>query len=257
VLSNVTQDLTQLGGLWSRRPLPGIAFLVGAISLVALPPFGGFWSIVNLATGLWDNGAGVDVFAVLVAVNGLTAFSLMRVFGLIWGGKSSQMTVRSAEVLWPLIVPMMGLMGIVLHVPIVLSALDLLPSWVEVNVPIALSLTGSTILGAGLGAWIYIGNSIAKPIRLPIPALQDLFAYDLYTQQLYKVTIVAFVGFISALVSSIDRYVIDGFVNLVGLATMGSGEGLKYNSTGQTQFYALTIVVTISLLGALIIWPIL
>jgi NAD(P)H-quinone oxidoreductase subunit 5 len=257
VLSNVTQNLTQLGGLWSRRPLPGIAFLVGAISLVALPPFGGFWSMVSLATGLWDNGAGLDIFAVLLAVNGLTAFSLMRVFGLIWGGKPTQMTVRSAEVLWPLILPMMGLMGIVLHVPIVLSALDLLPSWVEVNVPIGLSLTGSTILGAGLGAWVYIGNSIAKPIRLPVPALQDFFAYDLYTQQLYKVTIVAFVGFISFLVSSVDRYVIDGFVNLVGLATMGSGEGLKYNSTGQTQFYALTIVVTISLLGALIIWPIL
>jgi NAD(P)H-quinone oxidoreductase subunit 5 len=257
VLSNITQNLTQLGGLWSRRPLPGIAFLVGAVGLVALPPFGGFWSMTKLATGLWDNGAGLDLWIVLLVVNSLAALSLMRVFSLIWGGVPTQMTVRSAEGLWPLIVPMMVLTGVVLHVPIILSALNLLPSWAELDDPIGLSLTGSTLLGASTGAWIYLGKSIPKPVQLPVPLVQDFFAYDLYTPQLYKGTIVAFVGFISFLVSSIDRYVIDGFVNLVGLATMGSGEGLKYNSTGQTQFYALTIVVTISLLGALIIWPIL
>ncbi len=256
VLSNVTQDLTQLGGLWSRRPLPGIAFLVGAIGLVALPPFGGFWSMMELAMGIWANGTGLGLVSILVTVNGLTALSLVRVFSLIWGGKPTQMTTRSAEVLWPLIMPMMVLTGVVLHVPLVLSALDLLPTWAELNAPIALALTGSTLIGAGIGAGIYLGTAVAKPVQLPIPWVQDFFAYDLYTPQLYKRTIVAFVAVISALVSSIDRYVIDGFVNLVGLVTMGSGEGLKYNSTGQTQFYTLTIVVAIGLLGALIIWPI-
>jgi NAD(P)H-quinone oxidoreductase subunit 5 len=39
VISNVTQDLTQLGGLWSRRPLMGLAFLTGAAGLMGLPPF--------------------------------------------------------------------------------------------------------------------------------------------------------------------------------------------------------------------------
>ena len=48
VISNVTQDLTQLGGLWSRRPLVGIAFLVGATGLMGLPPFGGFAALREL-----------------------------------------------------------------------------------------------------------------------------------------------------------------------------------------------------------------
>jgi NAD(P)H-quinone oxidoreductase subunit 5 len=256
VLSNVTQNLTQLGGLWSRRPLPGIAFLVGAAGLVALPPFGGFWSMVELATGVWANGAGLGLLVVLLAVNGLTAFSLARVFGLIWGGLAKQMTVRSAEVLWPLIVPMMVLMGFAIHLPIVLSGLGLLPSWAALDANIALLLTWSTLSGMGLGALVYLGPWVAKPVKLPLPWVQDFFAYDLYTQQFYKTTIVAVVAFVSFLVSSLDRYVIDGFVNLVGLATMGSGEGLKYNSTGQTQFYALTIVVAIALLGVLMAWPI-
>jgi NAD(P)H-quinone oxidoreductase subunit 5 len=255
VLSNVTQNLTQLGGLWSRRPLPGIAFLVGAAGLVALPPFGGFWAMVKLATGVWADGQGLSLLVVLIAVNGLTAFSLLRVFGLIWGGSVTQMTVRSAEGLWALVLPMMMLLGVVLHLPIILSALDLLPSWAALDDNIALLLTASSLAGATLGALIYLGPWVAKPVKLPVPWVQDFFAYDLYTPQLYKTTIISFVAFISFLVSSVDRYIIDGFVNLVGLATMGSGEGLKYNSTGQTQFYALTIIVSVGLLGALILWP--
>ncbi|MEB3307102.1 MAG: proton-conducting transporter membrane subunit, partial [Cyanobacteriota bacterium] len=48
VISNITQDLTQLGGLWSRRPLIGLAFLSGAAGLMALPPFGGFAALREL-----------------------------------------------------------------------------------------------------------------------------------------------------------------------------------------------------------------
>jgi len=40
--------LPQLGGLWSRRPLVGIAFLAGAAGLMGLPPFGGFAALREL-----------------------------------------------------------------------------------------------------------------------------------------------------------------------------------------------------------------
>jgi NAD(P)H-quinone oxidoreductase subunit 5 len=46
----------------------------------------------------------------------------------------------------------------------------------------------------------------------------------------------------------IDRYIVDGFVNLVGIATIFSGQSLKYNVSGQTQFYALTIILGVTLL---------
>lgn len=48
IISNITQDLTQLGGLWKKRPLAGIAFLVGSFGLVAFPPLGGFWILPQL-----------------------------------------------------------------------------------------------------------------------------------------------------------------------------------------------------------------
>ena len=44
--------------------------------------------------------------------------------------------------------------------------------------------------------------------------------------------------------------VVDGVVNLTGLVTLGSGEGLKYFETGRAQFYAL-IVLEVYLLVAI------
>ncbi|MEB3269385.1 MAG: NAD(P)H-quinone oxidoreductase subunit F, partial [Leptolyngbya sp.] len=67
IIANViTQDLTQMGGLWSRRPITGLAFVVGAFGMVAMPPLGGFWAILKLVSGLWANGQGLLVGIVLV-----------------------------------------------------------------------------------------------------------------------------------------------------------------------------------------------
>ena len=42
-------------------------------------------------------------------------------------------------------------------------------------------------------------------------------------------------------VLQVDSKVVDGVVNLTGLVTLGSGEGLKYFETGRAQFYALIV----------------
>ena len=58
---------------------------------------------------------------------------------------------------------------------------------------------------------------------------------------------------ISQLTAWFDRYVVDGVVNLVSLLTIFSGNALKYNVSGLSQFYVLTIVISI----ALFLWLIL
>ena len=42
-------------------------------------------------------------------------------------------------------------------------------------------------------------------------------------------------------VLEVDAKVVDVVVNLTGLLTLGSGEGLKYFETGMAQFYALIV----------------
>ena len=49
----------------------------------------------------------------------------------------------------------------------------------------------------------------------------------------------------------VDSKVVDGVVNLTGLVTLGSGEGLKYFETGRAQFYALIVFGGVVLLVAI------
>ena len=246
IWNNVTQNVTELGGLWSRRPISAIGYIVGTLGLIALPPLGGFWALLELASGVWTTQPWL--VGIIILVNALTALSLTREFGLIWGGKTQQMSYRSPEVTWQMILPITFSVGFVLHLPIILQSLSLLPSWANLNKDLALLLIWSSIFGCSIGGVIYLGN-IPKPIRLPWKGLQDLIAYDFYTRKLYRMTIVLGVGLLSQLADIVDRFVVDGIVNLVGLVSLGGGEGLKYSNSGQTQFYVFTVLLGVSFLG--------
>lgn len=252
VWNSVTQDVTQLGGLWSRRPISGLAFIVGTLGLIAFPPLGSFWALLKLADGIWANHPWL--VGIIIAVNALTAFSLTREFGLIFGGKPKQMSERSPEAIWLMVLPMMVLFGLVLHLPLILQSLSLLPSWTALQKDVALLLIWSSIFGVSISAVIYLGN-IPKPIALPWKGLQNLLAYDFYTPKLYKVTIIFGVAQLSKLADIVDRFVVDGIVNFVGLFSLLGGESLKYSNSGQTQFYAFTVLVGVAVLGAWATWP--
>jgi NAD(P)H-quinone oxidoreductase subunit 5 len=252
VWNSITQDITQLGGLWSRRPVSGLAFIVGTLGLIGFPPLGSFWALIKLADGLWTSQPWL--VGLIILVNALTAFSLTREFGLIFGGKAKQMSERSPEAHWPMALPMVVLLGFVVHLPLVLESLSLLPSWANLNKDVALLLIWSSIFGCSISAVIYLTN-IPKPIRLPWKGLQDLLAYDFYTPKLYKMTIIFSVDQISKFADMVDRFVVDGIVNFVGLFSLLGGEGLKYSTNGQTQFYAFTVLLGVGVLGAWVTWP--
>lgn len=251
ILNTITQDLTQLGGLWSRRPISGLSYLVGAAGLIALPPFGTFWALFKLIDGLWLQHP--VLVGVVVIVNALTAFSIIREFGLIFAGDRQPMTVRSPENLWSITLPITFLAAATLHLPILLQRLELLPHWSELNSLAGLLLAGSSLVGCGLGALVYISNRIPKPIQLPWSSLQDFFAFDMYTPTLYRSSIVSGVDWISRLTDWLDRQVVDGVVNWIGRTSINSGELLKYGNFGQTQLYLLTIVSGIFILTLLLL----
>jgi NAD(P)H-quinone oxidoreductase subunit 5 len=142
----------------------------------------------------------------------------------------------------------------VIHLPLILAAVDVLP---VVNGDNSLILLWSTATGIALSAVIYLRDSIAKPVKLPSQALQDLFAYDFYTPQLYRNTIIGFVAVSSRLLNGFDRIGIDGVGNFFGIATLFSGQSLKYSTSGQSQFYMLTILLGLTGIGLWLCYPLL
>jgi multicomponent Na+:H+ antiporter subunit D len=50
-------EVSQLAGIGRRMPITMIAFLIGSLSIIGLPPFGGLWSKWMLAAGALDAGS--------------------------------------------------------------------------------------------------------------------------------------------------------------------------------------------------------
>jgi len=152
---------------------------------------------------------------------------------------------------------MVSLIVLTLLVPLMMQSLSLLPDWEYLNKPALLLVMISGLIGCSFGAVIYLPRNWSRSIRVPFRFLQDLFAYDFYIDRLYRLSVVFAVDRLSRLNAWIDRYVVDGLVNLVGVATIFSGQSLKYNVSGQSQFYLLTILLGLSGLTILMLWPIL
>ncbi len=253
VWNSITQNVTQLGGLLARRPISGLAYLVGLAGMVAMPPFGGFWALLALVDGLWQTHPWIS--GLVLVVNGLATFGFVRVFCLVFLGKAQEMSQRSPEIHYWMALPMMVLTGFVLHLPLVLQAFNLLPDWVNLNKDVALLLIWSTIAGGSLAAVIYLGNAIPKPVRLPWREFQDLLSYDFYTPQIYRTSVVFSVDIISRIVAWFDKYLIDGTGNLFGIVTIFGGQSLKYSTSGQYQFYVLTIVLGLAGISLYVSYP--
>lgn len=244
------QDITEMGGLWSRMPATTSAFVVGAAGLVGLLPLGGFWAFRHGMNIFWYDQPWL--VAVLLLVNSLTALNLTRVFRLVFLGSVQPKTRRAPEVPWPMALPMVSLTVFTLLVPLVMRRLDLLPDWSYLNPAAVALLVLSGLVGTVLGATLPFSRTWARPVQIPLKFLQDLLAYDFYVDRLYRVSVVFAVNTLSRFSAWFDRYVIDGVVNFVGLASIFGGESLKYSISGQSQAYMLTILLGISILGALL-----
>jgi len=251
VISNVTQDLTQLGGLWSRRPLVGIAFLVGATGLMGLPPFGGFAALRELLELTAESRLPWVLGGLVLLTNALLSACLMRVFGLIWGGRPSTFTARSPEVLWLMVLPTLFLMGLVLHIPQLLIHLGVyklspLPGWG----PLAWPLVVSTLIGAGSSAWFYFRPHPLAELPSGLGGLQHWLAEDMHTEAFYHRTVVALVVGLARLSAWTDLRLVDGFSSGSGGVALQGARRLSFTTSGRSQTYALSLVLGVLLMAA-------
>ena len=255
VISNVTQDLTQLGGLWSKRPLMGLAFLAGAAGLMGLPPFGGFSALRELLALTAASGHPVLLGGLVLLTNALLSAGLVRVFGQIWCGPTTPFTTRSPEVLWLMALPTFGLMGLVLHLPQLLvrngvfaAALPglLLPGWG----PMALPLLLSTLIGGGLSALFYLRPHPLAHLPSTLGGLQDWLAHDMQTERFYHRTVVGLVVVLARLSAWFDEHLVDGFSGATGGAALEGARRLSLTTSGRSQAYALTVVLGVLLMAA-------
>ena len=83
------------------------------------------------------------------------------------------------------------------------------------------------------------------------PKINNFLSKKWYLDEINEKIFVKGTRRIAKEVLEVDSKVVDGVVNLTGLVTLGSGEGLKYFETGRAQFYALIVFGGVLLLVAL------
>lgn len=143
------RDLEHMGGLLRRMPWTGLFFLVGCLSISALPPFNGFvseWLTFQTALQAWQLDSGVlrslvPIAAATLALTGaLAAACFVKVYGVAFLGRARSRHVRRAR---PVPMGMRAGQGILAVLCIVLGVFPML-------VVKMLDVVSVQILGLGL-----------------------------------------------------------------------------------------------------------
>ncbi len=277
-----SNDLSRMGGLARRMPHTAIVFVVGTLSLAGIPLFGGFLSKEEILGAVWAGGL-IGPFVVLMLVAFLTAFYMFRVvFMAFFGAPVTQdrphsvVSGLSRTVAGP---PQGGHYGEP-HDP---PATMLLPLWSLALLSMAVGIY-STLVGpiqasgpadleaaspgwltpaavgvalAGIAlAWLTYQRGAIDPTRLagmfgPIrhAALARFWVDDAFEGAFHIVLL----GF-SRIVGWLDRYLVDGVLNVVSVWTVQAGEELRRIQTGRAQDYVYGVGVGLLVLILWIRW---
>ena len=115
-------------------------------------------------------------------------------------------------------------------------------SWSEF-LPLAGASVAISVAGISLAVLAYYLHRIdlGQVVAARFPAVNAFFANKWYLDAINDKIFVQGSRKLARQVLEVDSKVVDGVVNLTGLLTLGSGEGLKYFETGRAQFYALIV----------------
>ncbi|HEU4326592.1 MAG TPA: NADH-quinone oxidoreductase subunit L [Roseiflexaceae bacterium] len=261
-----TQDMRRMGGLRESMPRTYRLYLVGALALAGIFPFGGFWSkdeIIAHAFAAQYNFTGV----LLIFASMVTAFYMGRQIALIFFGKQRDTSYHAHDsepiMHIPLVILAVGtlLIGVInlpgLHwladylAPVTLEGAE------EFSLPVAL-ITLLLSIGMGyLGWWLYSGV-LGRRVR---PGKEDPAYYylgDIWTgaeialglDWLYQNGIVRPYRVVARFLSDVfDREGIDGvLVEGTGGVFARLGQIMRGAQSGYVRNYVLVFLFGVVLL---------
>jgi NADH-quinone oxidoreductase subunit L len=241
-----TNDITRMGGLARHMPQTMVVFVIGTLSLAGLPLFAGFLSKEEILASVWAGGLTVP-FVMLVIAAFLTAFYMMRVVFLtffavdtghhdVHGHHPHDGPLTMGGPLWVL-----ALASLVIGVYFTFSHPELPfepPAW------LAAAATTVALSGVVL-AWATYQRGLVRPETLAglmgplrLAAVQGFWVDALFLA-VYRLVL----GGLAVVVGWVDRYLVDGVLNVVSAWTVSAGEQLRRVQTGKVQDYVLAVAV--------------
>jgi NADH-quinone oxidoreductase subunit L len=262
------QDIRKMGGLRELMPRTYWAFVIGALALVGIPPFAGFFSKDSIIAAAMDHGTyGYVLWVVALAGTFLTGLYTFRMLFLVFWGEPSAFVREHFHALKRDVpgISMASTVGVLAVLSVIGGWLQFSPVWHPVetwletvaeplvtptNWQEAVSSVLAVVLGAaGIGvAWLMYG---ARRVAVPRYALaQRVFEHKFYFDELYDALFYkpsvwvaqAFRRWVEGpLISETGRDIGDETRDLGGLVARAQ--------TGLLRTYALAIASSVAVLA--------
>jgi NADH-quinone oxidoreductase subunit L len=259
------QDIRRMGGLRHLMPYTYVVFLVGALSLVGIPPFAGFFSkdpiiASALARGGW---LGYLTFGFAIAgtlLTGLYTFRLVfRVFhgerdAFVDGAYDAHHGEGPRVMLLPVGVLALGSMLVGwLQVP---GGWHAVSNWLDPVVPPLVDPSGTQeaiasivsvalgLLGIAVAWWIYVARRRAAPTS-PEALERKLWFDELYDAVFYKPAVATS----KTLYALVEGPLVGGSMTGIAEAVRGLGSETRRLQTGFVRTYVLMLAASLAVLA--------
>ncbi len=248
-----TNDMFRMGGLARRAPMVALPFVVATLALAGVWPLPGYFSKEAILGGVLEARL-AGPFLLLILTAFLTSFYMFRAVFLVFFGRPHA-DVGRAEV----------------HVPWLMDAVCRLLGALTLGLGVWLALAEGGDDGAGhawlpwlslglaaggfLVAWAAYQRGALPPARLEAafpmsvigPLARRRYGLDALWAGLYRGVLLV----LSRLVGWVDRYLVDGVLNVLSAWTLRAGDRLRQVQSGRPQDYVYGVAFGVL---ALIVW---
>jgi NADH-quinone oxidoreductase subunit L len=256
-----TQDIFEMGGLFSKMKVTGTVFLIGCLAISGIFPFAGFWSKEEILGAAYNSGH-IVLFWLAVIAAFFTAFYMFRLFFVTFTGKPAKENhAHESPAVMTLPMLLLAVLAVVagfINTP----GAPVLGHWLteglhgaaegEQSSPFWITILATVVSLAGIGlAYLMYGKrSVSRDmISGPMPWLYQLSFRKYFIDEIYDVVFVRSLKAIGNTLTIIDIFIIDGLVRLVGAFTQELGHAEARVQNGQVQTYGAIAFLGIVLLA--------
>ena len=279
-----TEDMRLMGGLAKKMPITSITMLLGSLSIAGFPLFSGFWSkdmVLEAAFAPYHDGLGFGSWFFVLFILGMitafmTAFYMFRMWFMTFVGEPRENAQHchgesSKSMTAPLVV--LSVFAVLSGTLILFGLADVINESLEASNIYAHMHSGKEIaetifanmwtyvsiglalFGIFLAFLMYSGKRVINPgmfNKNGNSILYKILANRYYFPQLYD-QISWKLGYgVARGVDYIDRNVVDGTVNGMSNAVIGTGDSISKMQTGYVRDYAAFVAIgAIVLVGIL------